>query len=96
VDAAPSRFALYANEPNPFSSRTTIAMDLPRTTDYTLTVFDVRGRVVRRIDGRAGPGRVLLGWDGSDALGRPLASGVYFYRLDAADFREARRMVLMR
>ncbi len=96
VDAAPSRFALYANEPNPFSSRTTIAMDLPRASDYTLTVFDVRGRVVRRIDGRAGPGRILLGWDGSDAQGRPLASGVYFYRLDAADFREARRMVLMR
>ncbi|HKK71720.1 MAG TPA: IPT/TIG domain-containing protein [Candidatus Krumholzibacteria bacterium] len=96
VDASPSRFALYPNEPNPFSSRTTIAMDLPRASDYVLTVFDVRGRMVRQIEDRAGPGRILLGWDGTDALGRPLASGVYFYRLEAPDFREARRMVLMR
>lgn len=96
VEGPPTDFALHANEPNPFSARTAIAMDLPRATPYRLTVFDVRGRLVREVVDRAGPGRVILRWDGSDRSGTPMASGIYFYRLESEGFSQTRRMVLLR
>ena len=96
VEGPPTDFALHANEPNPFSSRTTIAMDLPRATAYRLTVFDVRGRLVREVVDRAGPGRAILRWDGSDRSGAPMASGIYFYRFESEGFSQTRRMVLLR
>lgn len=71
-------------------------MDLPRATAYRLTVFDVRGRLVREVVDRAGPGRMILRWDGSDAYGAPMASGVYFYRFESEGFSQTRRMVLLR
>jgi len=96
VEALPGSFALHANEPNPFSSRTVIALDLPRSTSYRLAVYDLRGRLVREVLDRAGPGRVLVRWDGTDLSGAPIGSGIYFYRLEAEDFVQTRRMILMR
>ena len=96
VDAAPSRFALYPNQPNPFSSNTTIALDLPRQVHTSLVVYDLRGREVHRFQREAGPGRLLIGWDGTDPTGAPLASGVYFYRVEAGDFRATSRVLLVR
>ena len=96
VESLPTEFALHGNEPNPFSSRTAIAFDLPRASSYRLTVYDVRGRKVREVADRAGPGRVILQWNGSDTSGAPMASGIYFYRFETEGFSETRRMVLMR
>lgn len=96
VEGVPTSFALHANAPNPFSSRTAFSMDLPRSTTYRLKVFDVRGRLAREVVDRAGPGRIIVHWDGTDAEGARLASGIYFYRLETDGFVQTRRMVLMR
>jgi hypothetical protein len=82
----PTALARGLASPNPFNPRTTIAFDLPRATEATLSVHDLRGRVVRTlVNGRLAAGRQLVEWDGRDAAGRPAASGVYLVRLAASD-----------
>ena len=94
----PARTALHANVPNPFNPTTAIAFDLARDGQVSLRVYDVAGRVVRTLVEsrlRAGSGQSAK-WDGLDATGNPVASGVYFYRLVTADHDETRKMVLMK
>ncbi|MDH3197519.1 MAG: T9SS type A sorting domain-containing protein [Candidatus Krumholzibacteria bacterium] len=94
----PARFALHQNVPNPFNPATTIRYDLAGDARVTLRVYDVSGRVVRVLrSGAAEPaGRREATWDGRSDAGRAAASGVYFYRLEAGDYTETERMVLLR
>ncbi|MFH1844044.1 MAG: FlgD immunoglobulin-like domain containing protein, partial [bacterium] len=94
---APRRFALHGNRPNPFNPVTTIVFDLPGTREVDLTIYDAMGRRVRRlIQERMPAGRHAVKWDGRSDQGRTVASGVYFYRLQAEEFNESRRMTLVR
>jgi flagellar hook assembly protein FlgD len=62
-----------------------------------LAIYDVRGHLVRAlVDGDRAPGAYRIVWNGRDDLGRPAASGVYFYRIEAGEFRETKRMVLIK
>jgi hypothetical protein len=92
----PSHFAIAQNYPNPFNPTTTIDFSLPTPTAWTLSVINVSGQVVKRYTGAAGVGSVTVTWDGTDQDGQAVATGVYFYRLDAGDFSETRKMVLMK
>lgn len=95
--AALAKLHLGANHPNPFNPRTTIAFELPRRMPARLSVLDVAGRRVRVLrDGvlEAGPHAVV--WDGRDARGRPVTSGVYFYRLLADGTARTGKMALVR
>jgi len=87
----PSGFCLYQNYPNPFNPATTISFDLPRRSDYRLRVFNVLGRKVHELKGTAPAGRVSIAWDAS-----AYASGVYFYRVEAGDYRAVRKMTLLK
>jgi hypothetical protein len=93
-----SAFVLQRNFPNPFTPSTTIRYELPAAADVTLRVHDASGRIVRVL---AGGGRETAGahqveWNGKDAAGRDVASGVYFYRIDVGSESETRRMVLLK
>ncbi len=96
--ALPSdRFTLSQNFPNPFNISTRIEFELPRRASYSLTIYNVLGQVIRRWEDNAvPPGRYLLHWDGRDDYGCVVASGIYFYQLQAADFHEAKKMVLLK
>jgi hypothetical protein len=100
-DVAPppgARNALWQNVPNPFNPTTEVRFSLAREERATLAVYDVAGRRVRRLfEGRVAPGTVQRAlWDGRDAQGRPLPSGIYLLRLDSPSWRESRKMVLLR
>jgi hypothetical protein len=83
--------------PNPLRTVTELRFDLPRSAQVSLTVHDVGGRtVVRLIEGRLDAGEHLLRWDGRDAAGRAISSGVYFYRLAAGGRVITRRLVALR
>ncbi len=84
--------------PNPFNPQTTIAFELPERDAVTLRVFDVGGRLVREmISGEVyNQGRHEAVWNGRDDGGRQLSSGTYFYRLEAGEFSETKRMVLIK
>ena len=86
---------LRANAPNPFASRTSIAFELTRRQPVTLTVFDVGGRIVRRlVAGEAlEPGPHAIEWDGRDAGGQASPPGLYFTRLESGRERDTARLV---
>ncbi len=88
----PTVFALRQNYPNPFNPGTTITFELPKASHVTLNVFDVLGREVSVVVSErrdAGVHEVMI--DGSG-----LASGVYFYRLQAGEFLSTKRMLVVR
>ncbi len=94
----PGEWALDAAYPNPFNPATQIGFSLPQRMDVTLTVYDVLGReVIRLVDGSLAAGRHSVMWKGTDAGGRMVASGTYFYRLQEADRRAlVQKMVLVK
>jgi len=94
----PGDFELYQNYPNPFNPTTTIAFDLPRQSLVTLNIYDVTGRLVRTLlHKQIVAGEHHLFWDGRDASGQRVASGIYLYRLQAGNqFTETRKMVLLK
>jgi lysophospholipase L1-like esterase len=88
---------LYQNVPNPFSPSTRIRFDLPVEGDVTLDVYDVRGRLVRRLLSSYLPAREHdVTWDGRDERGRRVSSGAYLYRLRTAEEQASRTMILVR
>lgn len=88
---------LGQNYPNPFNPSTTIAYSLANKTDVKLQIFDVRGRLVKTlVDGERSPNNYRVMWDGRNNSGNSVASGIYFYRLVAGEFKATKKMVLLR
>jgi hypothetical protein len=88
---------LGSNYPNPFNPSTTIAFGLVKASPVNLGIYDASGRLVRILADRSFPaGQHALTWNGVDGRGHAVASGVYFYRLVAGDFRETKKMILLR
>ena len=80
--------------PNPFRAETVFAWISPRPSPVRVEVFDVQGRLTRRLVGVAG--RTSVTWDGRDAAGAPVAAGVYFARFRAGDVSTVTRIVRLR
>ena len=95
---APIVAALHQNVPNPFNPATTIAYDVPLGgSNVSIRIYDAAGRLVRAlVDAQQSTGSHEVTWDGRDAFGTSVASGVYFYRMTAGSFVESRRMVLLK
>jgi hypothetical protein len=88
---------LLQNHPNPFAPATTISFLLPERAPVDLSVYDVRGGLVTTVKrGVLGDGLHQAVWDGRDARGRPVSSGVYFYRLTVGSQSLSRAMALRR
>jgi len=95
---APTRYALHQNVPNPLNPTTVIRYDVPSGGgSVTLDIFDVSGRRVRRLlNGHEAPGRRVVVWDGKDARGARVASGVYYYRLVAPGYEKTLKMMVLK
>ena len=96
----PEKTALLANYPNPFNPETWIPYQLAEPAEVTLTIYDIKGRVVHTLNmghQRAGVyqnrNRAVY-WDGRNAHDELVASGVYFYTLEAGDFTATRKMLI--
>ena len=90
-------FALGANQPNPFNPETTLRYALPEAQPVRLTVYDMLGQQVRvLVEGEQPPGWHQVVWNGRDQVGRPVASGIYLYRLETPQFSQTRKMILLR
>jgi hypothetical protein len=98
----PKYFALHQNAPNPFNPTTTLRFSVADADHVRLAIYDAVGRHVRTLVDRAVPaGEHEIGWDGADATGRRLGSGVYVYRLtstssDGTVQTATRRMLLVK
>jgi hypothetical protein len=92
----PRSFALYQNVPNPFNPSTEIKYDVPSQGRVTLEIYDVSGRLVRKlVDDVQSPGPKVVTWSGADDRGQRVATGVYFYRLTAPGFQRTLKMTLV-
>ncbi len=88
---------LLANRPNPFGGETTLSFVMPASGRAELSVYDLSGRRVRTlVTGEVGSGNNQVTWDGTDAAGRPLSAGVYFYRLDTLGESLTGQMTILR
>ena len=93
----PTSFMLRQNYPNPFNPTTTISYTLPRTLRVRLSIYNVLGEeVVTLVDGVRAIGEHQVVWDGRSFSGSQVASGMYWYRLQASDFNAQRKMLLLR
>ncbi len=96
VPVLPERFELGHNYPNPFNPSTIIPYQLPAPTRLRLEIFNILGqRVTTLVDGERPAGFHTARWDATDAAGRAVAAGVYFYRLKGDGVHLTRRMVLI-
>ena len=98
--AIPEATALLPNYPNPFNPETWIPYHLAKAANVTLTIYDVRGSVVRELRLGHQPAGVYESrgraayWDGGNQLGEPVASGLYFYTLTTGGFTATRKMLI--
>jgi len=93
----PARFALHPNTPNPFNPSTEIHFELDRAGPATLRIYSVNGALVRTLVDHALPaGHYRARWDGTDAGGRPVGSGIYVYRLSENGRNLSRKMSLLK
>ena len=96
----PKESALLANFPNPFNPETWIPYQLAKPAEVTITIHAINGQVVRRLELGHQPAGMYQNrsraayWDGRNAFGEPVASGVYFYTLTAGDFTATRKMLI--
>ena len=95
--SVPTEFTVSQNYPNPFNPVCMIAYALPTDCQVRLDIYNILGQKVRvLVDEYQSAGYKSVTWDGKDDHGQELASGVYFYRLEAGNFTQARKMVLMK
>ena len=100
LPASPETFSLAQNTPNPFNPQTAITYTLPdKSAQYhvSLKVYDLRNSLVKTlVDEFKPPGTFTVFWDGTDEKNNPASNGVYLYRLEAGEFAQTRKMVLLR
>ena len=96
----PENTALLTNYPNPFNPETWIPYQLAKPADVTLTIYDVRGHLVRTLRLGNQPAGIYRSrskaahWDGRNHFGEKVATGLYFYTLKAGDFSATRKMLI--
>ncbi|MFC1569358.1 FlgD immunoglobulin-like domain containing protein, partial [bacterium] len=93
----PDEFGLNANYPNPFNPSTTISFQLPKTTQVTVTVYDLQGKnIATLLEQSLTAGKHQVQWDGRNDAGNDVASGVYFYKVHAGQNVKSSKMTLLR
>jgi len=96
-ELAPAVCGLSQNFPNPFNPATTIRYDVAEKGLVTIKVYSVAGQLVKTlVDEVKAAGFHAAVWDGTNNFGAPVASGVYFYRMETAGFSATRKLVMLR
>ena len=96
-DLFPTKYALHQNYPNPFNPVTTIRYDLHQSSNVRIVIYDMLGRQVRSLVNRPEePGCKKAIWDGKSHAGIPVSAGIYLYQIQADEFRQYRKMVLIK
>jgi len=93
----PIHFTLHQNFPNPFNPTTTIQYELPKYSFVNIRIFDLNGRLVTTlVNSEETAGYKAVKWAGDDSNGHQVSAGVYLYEISAGDFRQVKKMVLLK
>jgi len=89
--------AFYRCYPKPANSEVWIPIDIGRGSEDRITVYDLMGKPIRRMNlGYKAPGRYLERWDGRDERGEEVSSGIYFIKLEAGGFKGVEKVAILR
>ena len=93
----PTGFQLMPAYPNPFNPVTTIRFQLPTTSDIKMTVYDILGKEVNvLLHEQKNSGTYALQWNGTNRFGQPVASGTYFIIMEALNFNQIQKVLLIK
>lgn len=93
----PKSYELAQNYPNPFNPSTTLKFYNAQKSHVNLTIYNIMGQRVRTlVDSDMDIGWQEVIWDGVDSQGEQVSSGLYFYKMDANDFTETKKMLLVK
>jgi len=96
-EAIPEVFALHQNYPNPFNPTTQIKYDLPEDAMVSITIYDIMGRSIKSlVNSNQSAGYRSIQWDATNNLGEPVSAGMYIYTIQAGEFRQTKKMVLLK
>jgi predicted outer membrane repeat protein len=99
IDGAdiPEVFALHQNYPNPFNPTTQIKYDLPEDALVSITIYDIMGRNIKSlVNSNQSAGYRSIQWNATNNLGEPVSAGMYIYMIQAGEFRQTKKMVLLK
>jgi hypothetical protein len=98
----PEKTGLFQNHPNPFNPETWLPYQLASSAEVTIEIYDIRGRLIRRLNLGQQPTGLYLNredaayWNGRSETGEPVSSGVYFYHFQAGDYSATRKMLILK
>ena len=93
----PEVFSLHQNYPNPFNPVTKLRYDLPENGHVNITIYDMLGREVKTLINQAqDAGYRSLIWDATNDYGKPVSAGIYLYQIQAGEYMQTKKMVLLK
>ena len=93
----PDKFAVHQNYPNPFNPVTTLRYHLPEDALVNIIIYDVMGKQVRTlVSNQQSAGYKSVQWNATNDTGDPISAGLYLYRIEAGEFRQTKKMVLLK
>ncbi|MCX6827687.1 MAG: cohesin domain-containing protein [candidate division Zixibacteria bacterium] len=92
----PDGYALRQNYPNPFNPTTTIQLAMPISGQYEIGIYNIVGQKIKTFTGYGEAGIVRVEWNGCNDMGVAVASGIYLYKVTVGDFRDSRKMLLLK
>ena len=93
----PTEYAIHQNYPNPFNPVTTLRYDIPENAMINITIYDMLGRQVKTLINQtqdAGYRSVI--WDATNDYGKPVSAGIYLYQIQAGEYMQTKKMVLLK
>ena len=97
INQIPQVFALHQNYPNPFNPTTQITYDLPEDALVNVTIYDMTGRLVNTmVNMEQNAGYKSIQWNATNNLGQPVAAGLYLYTIQTGEFRQMKKMILLK
>jgi len=97
LEVLPEVFALHQNYPNPFNPITQIKYDLPEDALVSINIYDLMGRIVSNlVSSQQNAGYKSIQWNATNNQGQPVSAGLYLYTIQAGEFRQTKKMVLLK
>ena len=97
MDQFLNSFDIYPNYPNPFNPVTTLQYVLPENAMVNIIIYDMMGRQVKTlVNGSQTVGYKSIQWNATNNAGQPVSAGIYLYTIQAGDFRQTKKMVLLK
>ena len=93
----PKTYHISQNYPNPFNPSTTVRYELPKDSFVNVTIYDMLGNVVNNlVNTNQSSGYKSIQWDATNNQGEPVSAGVYLYKIQAGDFVDTKKMILLK